>query len=245
MIQTPKIIAHRGLTTDYPENTLAAFVKAQEAGADKIELDVHESKDGKLVVYHDYLLGKPDSGRGFIREQTGEYIKSLTIQKDSVTEQIPFLNQVFDRLRNSCEYELEMKGTSQSFIEHALETVKKYGLMEYVEFTSPHPYVLTQIKKMQDRAKIGIFVPSFPEWMNMELGVRLVIDNAKLGDIDVLHCPLSILTEASVKQFKSEGFVVHAADCNTEMDIHRALSLHVDQLSTDNPVLALKMRGQK
>lgn len=244
MIQSPKIIAHRGLTTDYPENTIAAFVKAQEAGADKVELDLHESKDGRLVVHHDYMLGNPDSGRGLIREQTSEYIKSLTIQKDSVIEQIPFLNQVFDRLRNSCEYELEMKGTSQSFIEHALDTVKKYELMEYVEFTSPHPYVLTQIKKMQDSAKIGTFVALFPEWMNTELGVRLVIDNAKLGNIDVLHCPLSILTEASVKQFKTEGFIVHAADCNSEKDIRKALSLHVDQLSTNNPVLALKMRDQ-
>ena len=51
-----KVFAHRGFSGNYPENTMLAFRKAIETGADGIELDIHESSDGKLVIIHDENL---------------------------------------------------------------------------------------------------------------------------------------------------------------------------------------------
>jgi len=64
-----KLIAHRGDTKNYPENTLSAFKAALENGADAIELDLHLTSDGELIIHHDYYLGNPDDGEGKIYEK--------------------------------------------------------------------------------------------------------------------------------------------------------------------------------
>ena len=59
-----KLLGHRGFSGNYPENTMLAFQKAIEAGADGVELDVQFSKDGKLVVIHDETLDRTTTGKG-------------------------------------------------------------------------------------------------------------------------------------------------------------------------------------
>ena len=59
-----KLVAHRGHSEKFPENTLAAFKAARDLGADAIELDVHLTQDGQLVIHHDYYLDNPNGGHG-------------------------------------------------------------------------------------------------------------------------------------------------------------------------------------
>lgn len=61
--------AHRGFKGKYPENTMLAFKKAIEAGADGIEFDVHLSKDGELVIIHDEFLDRTSDGEGLVSEK--------------------------------------------------------------------------------------------------------------------------------------------------------------------------------
>ena len=61
---------HRGFSGKYPENTMLAFKKAVEAGADGIELDVHFSKDGELVIIHDEKIDRTCDSTGFVRDYT-------------------------------------------------------------------------------------------------------------------------------------------------------------------------------
>ena len=61
-----KVMAHRGYSGMYPENTMLAFQKAAEAGADGIELDVHKTRDGVLVVHHDERVDRTTDGTGRI-----------------------------------------------------------------------------------------------------------------------------------------------------------------------------------
>ena len=62
-----KVFAHRGYSGEYPENTMLAFHKAVEAGADGIELDVHLTRDGELIVFHDDSVERTTDGIGEIR----------------------------------------------------------------------------------------------------------------------------------------------------------------------------------
>ena len=71
------IIAHRGLSGIYPENTMLAFRKAIEAGCDGIELDVHLSKDGELVVIHDEKVDRTTDGRGAVKDFTLQELRAL------------------------------------------------------------------------------------------------------------------------------------------------------------------------
>ncbi len=72
-----KNIAHRGFSGRYPENTMLAFEKALEAGAEGIEFDVHLTKDGQLVIIHDELLDRTTDGKGLVADCTLEELRRL------------------------------------------------------------------------------------------------------------------------------------------------------------------------
>ena len=73
----PLVIAHRGYSTVFPENTLIAFEKAIEAGCDIIELDVQMTADERVVVFHDFTLERTTNGSGEVRNTTLERLKKL------------------------------------------------------------------------------------------------------------------------------------------------------------------------
>ncbi len=72
-----RIFAHRGFSAAAPENTMAAFRLAAEAGADGLELDVHLSKDREVVVIHDETVSRTTDGKGKVRELTLEELRRL------------------------------------------------------------------------------------------------------------------------------------------------------------------------
>jgi glycerophosphoryl diester phosphodiesterase len=79
--------------------------------------------------------------------------------------------------------------------------------------------------------------------MPLELQHTVVRQNARLGGVDVVHCPLDLLTDDLIASLHADGRLVHAADCNTRSHLERAFALGVDQLSTDHVDLALSLRG--
>lgn len=70
-----KVVAHRGYSGRYPENTMLAFQKAVEAGCDEIELDVQLTKDDVVVVLHDERIDRTTDGAGYVRDYTYEELK--------------------------------------------------------------------------------------------------------------------------------------------------------------------------
>lgn len=236
-----KIIAHRGDTRNNPENTLSAFRAALETGADAIELDVHSTRDRQLIVHHDYYLGNPDNGEGKIHEKNLAYIQSLTIDED---EHIPTLEEVFQTIGDRLEYEIELKGFGETFLPAVVALIKKHNLTDHVELTSPHAYVLTRLKKLDPHLKTGRFAAPLPNWMDKKLGQTLAINDAMLGNIDVLHCPIELIDKQFVQDAHSKGIHIHAADCDTDEMLHTAFDAKVDQLSTNDLVRVLRHTRQ-
>jgi glycerophosphoryl diester phosphodiesterase len=234
-----KIIAHRGDTSNFPENTLSAFKAALDNGTDAIELDVHCTSDGELIVHHDYYLGNSNSGEEKIYEEDLAYIQNLKIGD---TEKIPRLEEVFELIGDKLQYEIELKGFTEEFLARVIALVKKHGLAGVIEFTSPNVYSLTRIKTLEPSYKIGTFVAALPGWMDRQLGQTLAINNALLGDIGVLHCPINLIDKQFILAAHSKGLLVHAADCNTDDDLRAAFDMGVDQLSTDELGLAVNVR---
>src|SRR5438552_1297682 len=74
------VIAHRGDHTEGPENTLAAYEKAIELGADYIETDLRTTKDGELVIMHDATVNRMTNGKGNVKDITWKEIKQLKIK---------------------------------------------------------------------------------------------------------------------------------------------------------------------
>jgi glycerophosphoryl diester phosphodiesterase len=237
----PKIIAHRGYAKTYPENTLSAFKAALVLGSDSIELDVHSTSDNKLVIHHDYYLGNPDNGRGVIHKADSSYLQKLRIEKK---EKIPTLEAVFELIGDQMDYEIELKGFGDHFLKLVLEQVKRFGLLERIEFTSPHPYAVTRIKQLDPKVITGIFVAAPPTWMDKELAQLQAINNGLQAGANVLHCPITILDKSFITKAHLSNIQIHAADCDEEKSLNQALSLGVDQLSTNELELALALREQ-
>ena len=73
----PVVVAHRGDSINHPENTLEAFLSATEMGVDVIETDVHLSKDGHVVIWHDNTLERTTDGVGRLEDFTLEELKRV------------------------------------------------------------------------------------------------------------------------------------------------------------------------
>lgn len=235
----PKLIVHRGNTKNHPENTLSAFQAALESGADVIELDVHMTSDGGLIVHHDYYLGSPDNGEGRIFERDLLYIQSLKIGK---AEKIPTLAEVFEVIGKKLRYEIELKGFGEELLLKTINLVKEYDLTGFIEFTSPHAYMLSSLKALEPSLKTGTFIPPLPVWMDKKLGQTIAINNALLGNVDVLHCLFDMTDEGFIQAAHGSGLLVHAADCDTKENLQVAFNMGVDQVSTNEIDLAQQLR---
>lgn len=95
--------AHRGFKSKYPENTMLAFKKALESGADGIELDVHLSKDGHLVIIHDENLLRTCGYDTFVKDLILEELKKLNAAYGygGIDEKIPTLREYFDFVKDT------------------------------------------------------------------------------------------------------------------------------------------------
>ena len=115
-IKTPWVIGHRGYPAKYPENTLAAFEAAIEAGAIMIELDVMLSRDRKVVVIHDATLDRTTNGKGNVADFTLAELKQLDagswLDAQFADQQIPELSEVLDLINSRAYVNIEIKSNA-------------------------------------------------------------------------------------------------------------------------------------
>lgn len=106
-------VAHRGASREAPENTLAAFRRALEAGAAAVECDVHRTRDGRLVVIHDSTVERTTDGRGPVAAFTFDALRRLDagrwFAEAFAGEPVPALEEVLDLVRGRVPLLLEIK----------------------------------------------------------------------------------------------------------------------------------------
>jgi glycerophosphoryl diester phosphodiesterase len=236
-----KIIAHRGDTSRFPENTLESFEAARQNGADGIELDIHLTDDGVLVVHHDYYLGNPDNGHGTIPNNRFDTFTSASIKN---TYHLPTLTEVFAKFGNTLHYEIELKAFTDEAIIKAIGLAQEFNLLDVIEFTSPHPYVLTKLKEAEPTLITGYFCTPRPGWMDQNLYNTISSANATLGKINVIHFLPEDVDEALITGVRLAGMKVHIANCDNKEDLIHAFTLGVDQISTNQLSTAIAVGKQ-
>lgn len=122
---SPTIIAHRGASREAPENTLAAFARALELGADGIELDVHRTADGVVVVHHD-PVPKPAAGESGLAWKPLAAMTAAEVRRIQVggTHNIPTLDEVLDLVGNRAIVYCELKGAG--VVEEAAQMLERH-----------------------------------------------------------------------------------------------------------------------
>ncbi|TYP92585.1 glycerophosphoryl diester phosphodiesterase [Fodinibius salinus] len=153
------IIAHRGASAYYPENTMPAFKAAVEMGAEMIELDVMMSKDGVPIVFHDSTLYSHTNGEGLVKDYTLEELKKLDagswFSDEFAGTRIPTLDEVLGFAAGKIAVNIEIKSEAVSdkveggVVEKSLELVSKHNMKEHVLFSSFDYLALEQLHRLK------------------------------------------------------------------------------------------------
>ncbi len=235
-----KNFAHRGFSGKYPENTMLAFKKAVEAGCDGIELDVHLSKDGELVVIHDELVDRTTDGCGLVSDYTLAELKALDASAGYKgvygKNEIPTLKEYFEFIKDtSIVTNIELKTGVNPYpgIEaKTLAMIDAYGLRDRIIISSFNHYSVLRMKEMAPDMQYGFLEESW------------IIDMAEYGaghGVQCLHPIFNAVDEAYVKAARDKGLAINTWTVNTEEDIRRMAELGVDGIIGNYPDLIGKV----
>jgi len=241
------IQAHRGASTCRPENTLEAFTAAIEQGADGIELDVHLTKDGEIVVAHDARLERVSNGTGYINDHTLEELKSLDFGKLSSNSRlangpvcrIPTLSEVFTLVKPSGLFvNVELKTTERLYIDlpaKLLALAGEYAMGERVIYSSFNHYSLREIKTRDPEAKIGLLY---------ELGMVDPWVYANYVGADAIHPHYFVIAAMpeTVERCHEHGVKVNVWTVDDPDAVKLMLKCAVDGIITNKPETAVACR---
>ena len=147
-----KVIAHRGGAALGPENTLSCIKEGIKAGAYAVEVDVHLTSDGYIVVCHDETLDRTTNGKGRIEEMTLEQVRSVTIPNGDSVEKIPTLEEVLDLVNGQCVLLLEIKksreGQYPQIEDKVIDMLERTGMKDQVIIQSFNDGVLERIHEI-------------------------------------------------------------------------------------------------
>jgi glycerophosphoryl diester phosphodiesterase len=160
------IIAHRGASAYYPENTMIAFKKAVEMGAEMIEMDVMMSKDGIPIVFHDAKLNRHTNGNSYAKYYTLKELKKLDagswFNPKFSDQQIPTLEEALQFASGKIALNIEIKTEAVSdeikngIEEKVLQLVKKYGMENHVLFSSFDYRAIQHLKKLNPGIPVAL-----------------------------------------------------------------------------------------
>jgi glycerophosphoryl diester phosphodiesterase len=217
-------IGHRGANGYEPENTLISFQKAIEMGADAIELDVHLSSDGHLIVIHDETIDRTTNGKGAVNQLTLQQLKSVRINEK---HEIPTLKEVFDLVDKHCFINIELK--NQDTAEQVVQLIERY--ISEKNWNHTHFLVssfdwnaLQQVRFLNEDIRIGVLT---------ETDMDLAISFARFIKAEALHPDFQLLTNEYTTKIQEKGIRVFPWTVNKKEDIQKIKSFKVDGIITD------------
>lgn len=216
-------IGHRGVPAAEPENTLRSFLRAEREGLDGIELDLHLSSDGALVVMHDETLDRTTDGSGAIADHTLEELRELDA---GLGERIPVFEEVLDAVGPTLPVQAEIKDRAAA--RSLAKVLRERDLLDRVSVISFHDSALTEIRGLLPEVRTVLVAggtgirENFPD-RALAVGACLVsLELAKLNQLAVDRC-------------NAVGIDVMAWTVNTERDLALARALGLVGCVTDEP----------
>lgn len=239
-----RIHAHRGAAAYAPENTMSSFEMAYEMGADAIELDVHLSKDGKVVVIHDDTVDRTSNGSGTVRDMTYAELLELDFDNGKVgfsKTKIPLLEEVFKfAYQRNIFVNVELKENFYQngfpIIEKALEIEKEYGMSENVIYSSFNHYLLRDLKKISKSIPAGILYLG---------GLVDIWEYAEKLEVQAIHPHYLCLGDKDlVTRCHDHHIAVNPWTVDSESDILAMFQAGVDGIISNKPDVVKKVCSQ-
>jgi glycerophosphoryl diester phosphodiesterase len=241
----PVIFAHRGASAHAPENTLAAFELALAQGADGIELDVKLSADGTVIVIHDATVDRTTGAQGRVKDLSLAELRSLDAGSLFSTkfgaEKIPMLEEVFETLGKKLLINVELTNYNtprDHLVESVCMLVKKFNLQKHVMFSSFFALNLSKAHSYLPEVPCGLLA------YGGLLGAWARSFGFAFGKYAALHPYLKDVTPQQVQRVHRLKGRVHVWTVNAETDMRRLFGWGVDAIFTDDPQLAVRIRGE-
>lgn len=231
-----KVFAHRGFSGKYPENTMLAFKKAIEAGADGIELDVQLTKDGEVVIIHDETVDRTTNGKGLVVDFTYKELKKLDASYIFTNKfgfnSIPTLREYFELVKNlDFTTNIELKTGVNEYIgieKKVYELIKEFKLEKKVIISSFNHFSILRMKEIAPELKYGF------------LSETWIIDAGKYCkkyDISCYHPHFKNLTPEVIYELKENNIEINTWTVNNKEDIEYLISKKIDILIGNYPDL--------
>lgn len=202
-----------------PENTLRSFVAAQAAGLDVIELDLHLSKDGALVVMHDADVGRTTDGTGLIAEKTLAELRELDAGKG---ERVPVFEEVLDAVRAPLQAEIKDVAAARALA----DVLRARDLVGRVEVLSFHDEAIAEIARLVPGVRTALVASRYgPE----------VVQRATAVGATTLVLNIRRLTLETVEHARAAGLRIIGWVVNTQDDLRLVRALQLDGATTDYP----------
>lgn len=234
-MNTATVTAHRGDSRNAPENTLSAFELAIENQADVIELDVRQTRDGKIIVMHDESLERTigvDKRVGDLTyEELLQYDAGIMFSEEFAGEKIPTLEEAILCIDGRADMNIELKpsGTDQNLEECVAEIVKAYDLYDHCVVTSLDYNAIRRIKQYDEEiTTVYVMSVAAGNFYNLEYA-------------DAFSIKYSYITTDMVKQAHKRGKGIYAWTVNSEEKIKDMMMMGVDSIITDNPYRTKKI----
>ncbi|NTV40054.1 MAG: glycerophosphodiester phosphodiesterase [Demequinaceae bacterium] len=235
------IWAHRGSRFRAPENTMQAFELAVTEGADGIELDVHLTVDGHLVVRHDPDVSLPDGSTALIRDLTFDQVRGVDVgDHASGTARIPELAEVFQLLApTTLVLNVEVKNGPILYrgIEDAVIAAHRAsGMADRLVYSSFNHLTLVALREREPSVAIA---PLYEEALVDPWSYAL---HMGAGAAHPYYLTLGL--PGMIEGFAAAGVKVRAWTVNAEDDVRALIAAGIDAIVTDDPAAAIAIRGE-
>jgi glycerophosphoryl diester phosphodiesterase len=235
-LDRPLNFAHRGAEHEAPANTLVAFERAAALGADGIELDAQLTKDGEVVVIHDYALESTTDGRGLVAAKTLAELKELDagswFAPAFAGHQIPTLQEVIDAVGDRLLLNIELKTNSlrdDGLPAAVVRRVEENGLCERVILSSFNPVALRRLRQLNPGIPAGLLYSTrgspFVRWRWLRAWVQP----------GALHPCHTLVDDTYVQWAKGQGYRVNVWAVKDADEMRRVVALGVDVIITSRP----------
>lgn len=212
-------IGHRGVMGVEPENTLRSFIRAERSGMDAIELDLHLSKDGALVVMHDADVDRTTDGSGAIAEKTLAELRELDAGDG---ERVPVFEEVLDAVQAPLQVEIKDVAAARALA----AVIRRRDLLDRITVSSFHDEAV---------AEIATLVPGVRTVLIASRWGADVVDRALAVGANTLALNIRRLTLETVERAHEESIAVIGWVVNTQEHLRLVRALELDGATTDFP----------
>ncbi|MEM6429999.1 MAG: glycerophosphodiester phosphodiesterase family protein [Deinococcota bacterium] len=234
--QRPLLLGHRGVRGSQPDNSLPAFQEAFEAGLDGIECDVQMTRDGQLILQHDFELadGRPvrTLTRHEIQQLDGHVISLETLLELAKNYPQTLLNLEIKLPFNTATWRYQWWG-SRALEPRLAKLVHEHGLEDRVLVSSFHPLPLARLRMVAPRLRTALLTYKNVSWWI-----------AGLLHVDALHPHHSSIDQTTVAKAHKRALMVNSWTVNDASEVARLMSYATDGLVADDPNALKKAAGR-